>query len=125
MYTPQKANRTTINVNSSYEGETIEKKVRRVVNNKEPIKDGAPLIYTERKDGVQPAYDIRTDRWEVAIEAMDKIAAYKVAKRDERMGEQAFNNMTAEQKQEFVTKFPGNQIGKDWQSQASTNDNNQ
>ena len=34
--------------------------------------DGAPIIYTERKDGVLPAYDIRTDRWEIAQEAMAK-----------------------------------------------------
>ena len=28
---------------------------------------------TEKKDGVQPEYDIRTDRFEVAIDALDKI----------------------------------------------------
>ena len=55
----------------AYVGESIEHKVRRIVNNKEPIKDGAPLIYTERKDGVQPSYNIRTDRFEVAVEAMN------------------------------------------------------
>ena len=33
----------------SYEGETIEAKVQRVVINKEPIEDGAPIIYTEKK----------------------------------------------------------------------------
>ena len=32
-----------------------------------------PTIYTEKKDGVQPEYDIRTDRFEVAIDAIDKI----------------------------------------------------
>ena len=35
----------------TYEGEFIEEKVARVVENKEPIEDGAPIIYTERKDG--------------------------------------------------------------------------
>ena len=44
----------------TFEGETIETKVNRIVNNGEPIKDGAPIIYTERKDGVLPEYDIRT-----------------------------------------------------------------
>ena len=33
----------------TFEGETIETKVNRIVNNGEPIKDGAPIIYTERK----------------------------------------------------------------------------
>ena len=38
------------------------------------MEDGVfPTIYTEKKDGVQPEYDIRTDRFEVAIDAMDKI----------------------------------------------------
>ena len=32
--------------------ETIEKKVKRIVENKEPISDGAPIIYTERNKGV-------------------------------------------------------------------------
>lgn len=54
------------------EGETIEEKCRRLIETKEPITDGAPILYTERKDGVLPAYDIRTDRWEIAQEAMAK-----------------------------------------------------
>lgn len=54
------------------EGETIEDKCKRLVESKEPITDGAPILYTERKDGVLPAYDIRTDRWAIAQEAMDK-----------------------------------------------------
>ena len=33
----------------SYEGETIEHKVQRIVLNKEPIEDGAEIIYTEKK----------------------------------------------------------------------------
>ena len=37
------------------EGEYIEEKVRRITENNEPIEDGAPIIYTERKDGVNPA----------------------------------------------------------------------
>lgn len=74
--------KTSLKVNQAVEGETIEQKVERVTVNKEPIKDGAPLIYTERKDGVQAGYDIRTDRFEVAIEAMDYVAKSVQAKRD-------------------------------------------
>lgn len=96
MYNKNKPQKTTIKRNTSYEGETIEKKINRIVNNKEPIKDGAPLIYTERKEGVKPEYDIRTDRFEKAIDAMDYIAKTHIAKRDENaakreksLGEQA------------------------------------
>ena len=32
-----------------FEGEQIEEKVRRIVNNNEPITDGAPIIFTEKK----------------------------------------------------------------------------
>jgi len=64
------------------EGEPIEHKIERVVSNKEPITDGAPSIFTERKEGVVSAYNIRTDRWEIASEAMDKVSGSIQAKRD-------------------------------------------
>lgn len=66
-----------------YEGETIETKVSRIINEKAPIEDGAPIIFTDRADGVLPAYDIRTDRWDIAIDAMDKVNKAKIAKREE------------------------------------------
>lgn len=64
----------------SYQGETIEAKVQRVVINKEPIEDGAPIIYTEKKDGVLPQYNIRTDKWEIAQSAMDLAQQQRIAK---------------------------------------------
>lgn len=84
MYKKNKCRKSSIKRNTSYQGETIETKVARITNNKEPISDGAPLIYTERKDGVQPGYDIRTDRFEVAVEAMDKVSKSNMAKRERR-----------------------------------------
>ena len=65
-----------------YDGESIETKVERVVQNKEPIEDGAEIIYTEKKQGVQPQYDIRTDKWEIAQEAMNLAHANRIAKSD-------------------------------------------
>ncbi len=65
------------------EGETIEQKIERMVSNNEPIKDGAPDIYTEKKDGIISAYNIRTDRWEIAADAMDMIIKSAAAKREE------------------------------------------
>ena len=62
------------------EGETIETKVARIVQNKEPITDGAPMIYTEKEQGVLPEYDIRTDKWEIAQNAMDVVHATNIAK---------------------------------------------
>lgn len=61
-------------------GESIETKVRRITENNEPISDGAPIIYTNRDDGVLPAYNIRTDRWEIAQQAMDAVNQANLAK---------------------------------------------
>lgn len=81
MYNRTKATKTTLKVNESSEGETIEKKVRRITEQKEPIVDGAPPIFTERSEGIPPDTNIRTDRWELAVDAMDVVAQQKVAKR--------------------------------------------
>lgn len=86
--------RTTLKVNNSVEGETIEQKIRRIVENNEPISDAAPIIYTDRKDGVLPAYDIRTDRFDIAIEAMDKVTKTNIAKRDETPKTETGENKT-------------------------------
>lgn len=73
-----------IETNYEYQlGETIEEKVRRVTENNEPITDGAPIIYTNREDGVLPAYNIRTDRWDIAQEAMDAVNQANLAKSKE------------------------------------------
>lgn len=79
-YRQPRYQKSTIDSSRTVEGETIEMKVRRLIENNEPVKDGAPEIFTERKDGVLPAYDVRTDRWEIATEAMDKVTADRRAK---------------------------------------------
>lgn len=61
------------------EGENIITKIARILDENEPIGDGAPLIYTKKQDGVKPEYDIRTDKWDIAMQAMDRVAAYKVS----------------------------------------------
>lgn len=106
MYKQQQPSATTLNVNKGYQGETIEGKVRRLTQNKEPIKDVGELHYTERKDGVRPEYDIRTDRMEIALEAMDKASKSHIAKRGQSLGERAYENMNEEQKTEFHKKYP-------------------
>lgn len=63
----------------TYEAESIETKVRRILDENEPITDGAPIIYTEKADGVKPEYNIRTDRWMIAIDAMDKVSSYEAS----------------------------------------------
>ena len=70
-------------IKTNYEfqiGESIENKVRRITENNEPITDGAPIIYTNREDGVLPAYNIRTDRWDIAQAAMDAVNQANLAR---------------------------------------------
>lgn len=59
----------------TYEAEPREVKLRKIISGEASnMEDGVfPTIYTEKKDGVQPEYDIRTDRFEVAVDAIDKI----------------------------------------------------
>lgn len=71
--------------NLTYQAEPREVKLRKILSGESnDMEDGVfPTIYTEKKDGVQPEFDIRTDRFEVAIDAIDKInqsAANQIAK---------------------------------------------
>lgn len=85
MYKKNRLKATKLRINQSSEGETLEMKIDRFVNNKETITDkGTQLLYQDRKEGVQAAYDIRTDRFEIAVEAMDKVAKSYTARREER-----------------------------------------
>lgn len=63
------------NPDLTYQAEPREVKLRKIISGESSnMEDGVfPTIYTEKKDGVMPEYDIRTDRFEVAIEAIDKI----------------------------------------------------
>lgn len=75
--------------NDSYEAEPLEVKLRRATEEKKPIEAVAPMIYTEKSKGVIPEYDIRTDRFELAQAAMEKLNAVKfseVAKSEEIPG---------------------------------------
>lgn len=75
---------TCINSNVTEQRESIEKRYQRMLENKEPMDGGAQLIYTERKDGVMPAYNIRTDRFDVAVEGMQAVSKSYQARRENK-----------------------------------------
>lgn len=83
------------------EGESIENKVRRITENNEPITDGAPIIYTNREDGVLPAYNIRTDRWDIAQQAMDAVNQANLAK------SKNYGKIEQQEKNALESKEPG------------------
>lgn len=115
MYKKLKPTTTTIKTEPAIKGETIEAKMRRIINNKEPITDGAPLIYTDRKDGVLPGHDIRTDRFETAIDGMDYVTKSHLAKREQR-------HKTPEQKEsEKRAKEAKTNMAKEGGEQSSAN----
>ena len=84
------------------DGESIENKVRRITENNEPITDGAPIIYTNRDDGVLPAYNIRTDRWEVAQAAMEAVNQANLAK------SKNYGKIEKQEQNALDSKEPGN-----------------
>lgn len=67
-----------IKIRNTYEAEPLEVKLRRKMKGgkvDEEEGDGKTwaIAYTEKKDGVKPEYDIRTDRFEIAREAMETL----------------------------------------------------
>lgn len=60
------------------EGETLIKKIQRILDENEPLTDGAPMIYTPKQAGVRDDCNIRTDKWEIAMNAMDRVNNYKL-----------------------------------------------
>lgn len=76
---PNSRIQTTIGVEMI--GESLEQKLRKALEGKEPIKADAKITYNERKLGVLPEYDIRTDRWELALEATGLANKSMAAKR--------------------------------------------
>lgn len=71
-----------ISNNESYVAEPLEIQLDRMTIENTPISSsGVPMIYTERKDGVKPEHDIRTDRWEIAQRAMKHVSKTEIAKR--------------------------------------------
>lgn len=75
-------NETTIEINESYEGKPLEWILEEAITNNEPIESSSPEIFTDKKLGVMPEYDIRTDRFEIARETADYISKTSIAKRD-------------------------------------------
>lgn len=84
MLRPSNNYGTSLEVNTSVEGETIEQKIDGIINNGEDIDEGADLMYFDRQEGVRPETDVRTDRWEVALGATDHATKTHMAKREER-----------------------------------------
>ena len=60
-------------------GETLIRKIQRILDENEPLTDGAPMIYTPKQAGVREDCNIRTDKWSLAMNAMDRVNNYKLS----------------------------------------------
>lgn len=106
LYKTPRYHKSEIEVNESIEGETLETKIERLIANSEDVEDGVGSVYTERKDGVLPAYDIRTDRMELALEALDKAHRWDLAKRNK-----GIEDRNQSEKTEDIVKDDGKKGG--------------
>lgn len=78
------------------DGESIEEMIRRCTESNEPIDSTAPMIYTEEADGVLPQYDPRTDRFDIALEAIDKYQKSLTAEGKEKVEKPSTQEETTE-----------------------------
>lgn len=84
MYRQIKKMNTSLAINRSKEGESLETKLGRLRTGGGEETEMVGLIYQEGHEGVQAAYDIRADRMAIAMEMNSKGAASQRAKRDEK-----------------------------------------
>lgn len=74
MYKKKNRFSTRMAVNDSQEGETIERRMERLMNNEEGEQvEGKDLIYGRPDENVMPNTDIRRDHWADAHEAGSKL----------------------------------------------------
>ena len=82
----QQSGGTKLKINRTEEGEFLHTKLERMIANKEDITEGvSQLIYTERKEGVLPEFNPRADKWDIALEGMDKAHKSALARRNEKV----------------------------------------
>lgn len=80
MRKPTAKKQHLIKLNQTYAAEGLEVKLRKILETKEPIDEVAPTIYTDKKDGVMPGFDIRTDRFDVAMDAIGKMRSEEASR---------------------------------------------
>jgi hypothetical protein len=75
--------------NTTYgQGEMLEHQIARRLKNKEDLLSNnltVEMIYPEKKLGVQPEHDIRTDKIELAVDAKDRAEAMNILHSEEQL----------------------------------------
>lgn len=110
MFRKQTTTTAKLHINESIIGEPLARKIERALSNGEVIPSDANITYTERKDGVIPDYDIRTDKMDIAREAAGTINKMNIARREQAIGERTYDSMTPSQQEAFKVKYPNAKI---------------
>lgn len=76
------------NDNNGEVGQTIENEIAAALKANQPIDSSKQLIYTEKKEGVIPAFDHRTDRFAAAMESVDSFWKERRQKYEKKQEEQ-------------------------------------
>lgn len=97
---------TTIKCHEQYPAETLEQKLERIFNNGETPDGSAPLTYTEKDEGIPASMNVRSDKWEYAAEAADKIYEQKEAINQMKKEGATWDTMTTEEQEKYITKYP-------------------
>lgn len=74
--------KSLIKRNETSEGKSIEQMLADKMEGEAIELGGKALLYTEKKDGVVPITNIRADKMELAMEALDKVERTRIARRD-------------------------------------------
>lgn len=82
--------------NTSFEGEAIEKQIARLVEGETLEVKGKTPIYTEKKDGVLADTNIRSDKFEMAMEAIDYVNKTQIARSNEYRVAEGMKDSTGE-----------------------------
>lgn len=80
-----------ITVDLTLDGESIEDFLRKQKESKTPIQATANIGYSERKDGVLPMYDIRTDKWNIFQSEQHRVYADTFAQMQKEINDAAQN----------------------------------
>ncbi len=91
MYKKNIFRKTELEINDSTEGEPIQLSIERLLNNGEDMEEMTEkgLVYTERDLGVIQEYDIRADKFDIAIENTERVTNSMRGNNEKRRKERA------------------------------------
>lgn len=83
-----------LKINDSYEAKSIEQEIRAMMDGETIETKGKQMLYTDKKDGVLPETNIRSDKFALAQQAKDYVTRTEIARRDAPTVETSTNEPT-------------------------------